>query len=483
MNSTRHDPISTARPAPRKQASLDHAPWPVQGTRRGLWGAVGGLLLASTLALSPWESTPAFAALDSTDTATGTGALAHEDGGADNTADGNGALASNTTGSFNTAVGVSVLYSNTTGAGNTAEGNGALYSNTTGSANTANGGTALYSNKTGADNTATGFRALYSSTTGSGNTVSGGSALFSTTTGSDNTASGESALYSNVTGTLNMAAGSFALFKNTTGSNNTAVGPNSLYSNTTGSSNTSIGSRAGDTDGAFANTTGSNNTFLGSQTGPATNTELTNATAIGWNARVGESNALVLGGTGSDAIKVGIGTTTPGSSLTVAGTIESTSGGIKFPDGSVQTRASTLASSPGAAGNVLRSNGSSWSSAALVAGDLPAGSTRYLQNTRTPQADTSFNIVGDGVLSGTLTVAGKAGVGRVTPNSLLQLGTPGKKYGTYLQLPLVTNEHAPPAAQCNATSFVGRVVMQYNPKSKSATLLLCSSDGKWVAVH
>lgn len=34
---------------------------------------------------------------------------------------------------------------------------------------------------------------------------------------------------------------------------------------------------------------------------------------------------------------VGIGTTTPGQKLTVAGTIESSSGGIKFPDGNIQT--------------------------------------------------------------------------------------------------------------------------------------------------
>ena len=37
--------------------------------------------------------------------------------------------------------------------------------------------------------------------------------------------------------------------------------------------------------------------------------------------------------------KVGIGTTSPSSSLTVAGPIESTLGGIKFPDGSSQTSA------------------------------------------------------------------------------------------------------------------------------------------------
>ena len=38
---------------------------------------------------------------------------------------------------------------------------------------------------------------------------------------------------------------------------------------------------------------------------------------------------------------VGIGTTTPGQKLTVAGTIESTSGGFRFPDGTSQTTAST----------------------------------------------------------------------------------------------------------------------------------------------
>lgn len=35
--------------------------------------------------------------------------------------------------------------------------------------------------------------------------------------------------------------------------------------------------------------------------------------------------------------KVGIGTTTPDQKLSVAGTVESTSGGFKFPDGSIQS--------------------------------------------------------------------------------------------------------------------------------------------------
>jgi hypothetical protein len=47
--------------------------------------------------------------------------------------------------------------------------------------------------------------------------------------------------------------------------------------------------------------------------------------------------------------KVGIGTTTPASKLTVVGTIESTSGGVKFPDGTTQTTA-TVAGPAGPAG-------------------------------------------------------------------------------------------------------------------------------------
>ncbi len=54
-------------------------------------------------------------------------------------------------------------------------------------------------------------------------------------------------------------------------------------------------------------------------------------------------NAVSGAGTNRiDAIfdgNVGIGTVSPGQRLTVSGTIESTSGGVKFPDGSTQTKA------------------------------------------------------------------------------------------------------------------------------------------------
>ncbi len=59
---------------------------------------------------------------------------------------------------------------------------------------------------------------------------------------------------------------------------------------------------------------------------------------------------------------VGIGTTTPGNKLTVAGIIETTSGGIRFPDGSVQTTA-------GGGGG----GGGSWASAGSNIHNLNAG--------------------------------------------------------------------------------------------------------------
>lgn len=223
---------------------------------------------------------------------------------------------STTTGIQNTASGVQALNSNTSGTGNTPSGWQALYSNTTGSGNAASGAQALFANTTGKNNAALGVETLYSNTTGSGNTANGAQALYSNTKGYANTASGSQALYSNTTGFNNTACGIYSMYSNTTGNYNTGTGVEALYSNTTGVDNTASGNFS-----LYYNATGSNNTALGYNAGPGSgSSNLTNTTALGANAIVGASNALVLGGTGSNAVSVGIGTATPQATLDVHGT-------------------------------------------------------------------------------------------------------------------------------------------------------------------
>ena len=90
----------------------------------------------------------------------------------------------------------------------------------------------------------------------------------------------------------------------TSGDENTAIGVDSLAYNT-GYGNSALGLNSG-----AGNVAGTFNTFLGYNSGASVD-PLTNATAIGANAFVGVNNALILGGTASEAVTVGIGTITP----------------------------------------------------------------------------------------------------------------------------------------------------------------------------
>jgi len=194
---------------------------------------------------------------------------------------GYGASADSLTGIENTGIGAYTMYYNTTGKSNTTLGIGSLYSNTTGTGNVAVGTRALgYSN-------------------GNYNIAVGDSAMFSNNA-HGNLAVGTFTMRNNNTGEYNTATGNFALLNNTNGHRNVALGDSALSTNTTGSTNTGIG--------YLANTSSAN---------------LNNATAIGANALVAQNNSLVLGsingvnGATADS-KVGIGTTTPDSALSVA---------------------------------------------------------------------------------------------------------------------------------------------------------------------
>jgi hypothetical protein len=279
-------------------------------------------------------------------------------GGAD-TALGSGAMHCNTSGANNVAVGTFALYQNNVGNSNTAIGHVALYSNISGNANTAVGDNALLENTTGESNTAVGYFAAQNVTSGLGDTAVGESALNAVSTGSDNTAVGHRAIFTgtgkrntsvgkdsqccgslyfdntgighdamagldwesylvnvfvntNFTGSGNTALGRSSLVGLTTGNNNTVAGMLAGGSFSSGSNNVAVGYQAGVTEtDVNRNTSGSNNTWIGYNSGPGTAMQLTNSTAIGSNALVSMSNALVLGGTGQFAVKVGIGTTTP----------------------------------------------------------------------------------------------------------------------------------------------------------------------------
>ncbi|MEI6489384.1 MAG: tail fiber domain-containing protein [Bacteroidota bacterium] len=153
-----------------------------------------------------------------------------------------------------------------------------------------------------------------------GNTALGFSTFLANTTGYQNAAFGWKALTANTTGFGNAAFGNSALIATTTGSSNTSIGDLSLTGNTTGTGNTAVGYKAGVTaTAANANTTGTNNVFVGFQAGPSSATQLDNAIAIGKNALVGSSNTMVLGGTGVDAVNVGVGVSAPAQKLHVSG--------------------------------------------------------------------------------------------------------------------------------------------------------------------
>lgn len=97
------------------------------------------------------------------------------------------------------------------------------------------------------------------------------------------------------------------------------------------------------------------------------------------------------------------GNGTIGGNLTVGGTITGTFsvGASQITSGTLPiARGGTGITSAGASGNVLRSDGSAWTSSPLQPWDLPSGSSFYIRNDTVQQTATNFNISGNGTAGG-----------------------------------------------------------------------------------
>ncbi len=251
-------------------------------------------------------------------------------GGTDNFFAGLNSGFTNSTGSFNLFVGNQCGYNNTTGGYNLFLGDSAGFSNTVKWDNIFMGLSAGYTNASGVENIFLGNRAGYYNN-GSYNLFFGWEAGIHNTTGGFNIFLGAASGASNTQGANNVFLGGLSGISNTSSSNNTYVGIGSGQV-TTSANNTLLGYYSGN------NTVGgANNTFVGyySGTGITTNGAYntfvganTNATgdfskscAIGYNAKVGGSNVMVLGGVAGsgDDVNVGIGVSNPVATLEVNG--------------------------------------------------------------------------------------------------------------------------------------------------------------------
>lgn len=151
--------------------------------------------------------------------------------------------------------------------------------------------------------------------------------------GTYNTFMGSMAGQGNTSGSYNTYFGYRAGFPNTVGSHNTFVGYEAGKLNTDGSDNVFIGYNAGQgsqrgqrnlligPNAGFEGPDGHDNTLLGANT-IGVGVGLSNATAIGANARVLTSNAMVLG----NNVNVGIGTSTPQNRLELTAGTDGRSG-------------------------------------------------------------------------------------------------------------------------------------------------------------
>ena len=283
----------------------------------------------------------------------------------------------NTSGIFNSFFGFQAGLNNTSGIENSFFGWSAGKDNITGNSNVFIGNQTGKSNVGGSLNTYVGYAVGTSNLNGNFNSIFGDRAG-SRNLGTGNSFFGEGSGYSSTTGIYNSFFGLLTGQTNETGSYNTLlgfqadVGANNLTNaNAIGSrafvtsSNSIVLGAINGVNGATADT----NVGIGT-TAPQTRLQVSTATGNygfthtngpitvgsyigntlsgasgGWLGTQSNHKLFFFTGNGQPAMTVdttnniGIGTTSPGSKLTVTGLIETTTGGVKFPDGTIQTTA------------------------------------------------------------------------------------------------------------------------------------------------
>lgn len=259
---------------------------------------------------------------------------------------------------------------------------------------------------TGGQNISLGSYALYSNTSGGANIAIGGNALSANTTGSSNIAIGHQAQTS-ATGSNNTTIGDGSGGALTAGSSNTSLGSSSLSHTTTGSQNVAIGLYSG-----YRNTTGGNNTFLGTGAGNChytaqfcTSPNLQGSTAVGYEAQVQASYSMVLGSV-DDSVNVGVGTTVPLNTFSVAPVAYTT--GTASQSGTTVTGSGTTWTAAMVGDELVFSNGDH----GVVTGFTDA--THLTLSTSQTEASQAYRLHYAGL---NVTSTGNVGIGTTTPGS------------------------------------------------------------------
>jgi hypothetical protein len=226
---------------------------------------------------------------------------------------------------------------------------------------------------TGGANIGIGDNALASQTSGGSNVALGYSSLSNLTIGSFNTALGTNVMPSAVASYNNTGVGYHALFSTTNSQDNTAVGTQSSNNLTTGIWNTTIGSGSGS-----GINTGGSNVMVGYNAGSNVTSGAANI-IIGTNTTAPSASAnyqinignTIYGFTSGGGSKIGIGTTSPMSRLSIFQSSNTVAGGISLSSLASSTRSifmddSTILHFTGGGNDATLNSSGAWTNASDI---------------------------------------------------------------------------------------------------------------------